>query len=116
MIVKVGSKKFYKRGYREYPAPENQLRIKAQPFNKRDLRRKGVSSKNLKSRLSVNLFWSNPDGIIPKEVIIYKILDSESLSSLDYARFNFGDEKVIEVFMKNFDINEKPIIRNILNV
>ena len=116
IIVKVGSKKFYKRGYREYFVSKNPLRIKAQPFNKRDLRRRGISAKYLKSKLSANLFWSNPDGVIPKENIIYKILDNQSLSDLDFARFNFGDEKVIEIFMENFNINDKPMIRNILNV
>ena len=116
VIVKVGSKKFYRRGYRESFVSKNPLRIKAQPFDRRDLRRKGISAQYLKSRLSANLFWSNPNGIIPKERIIYKILDNQSLSDLDFARFNFGDEKVIEIFMENFDINEKPMMRDILNV
>ncbi len=116
VIVKVGSKKFYRRGYRESFVSKNPLRIKAQPFDRRDLRRKGISAQYLKSRLSANLFWSNPNGMIPKERIIYKILDNQSLSDLDFARFNFGDEKVIEIFMENFDINEKPMMRDILNV
>ncbi len=116
IIVKVGSKKFYKRGYRENVVSKNPLRIKAQPFDSKDLRRKGIPAKYLKSKLSANLFWSNPNGVIPKENIIYKILDNQSLSDLDFARFNFGDEKVIEIFIENFNINEKQMIRNILNV
>lgn len=116
IIVKVGSKKFYRRGDREHFLSKSPLRIKAQPFDKKDLRRKGLSAKYLKSKLSANFFWSNPNGVIAKENIIYKILDNQSLSDLDFARFNFGDEKVIEIFMENFNINDKPMIRNILNV
>jgi len=115
-IVKVGSKKFYKRGERRREVLKNPIRIKAQPQDKRLLRRKGISSKLLKSKLSSNLFWSNPNGNIPIENIIAAIINKEAISDLDFVRFNFGDDKVIEVFLENFNINDKPMIRDILHV
>ncbi len=115
-IIKIAPKKFYRRGKRDVLAEDNCLRINADPYNKKLLRSKVISAKYLKSKLHKNLFWSNPNGMIPIETVLYKILDGGSLSDLDFARFNFGDQKVIEVFMNNFDINEKPMIRDILNV
>ena len=54
--------------------------------------------------------------MISVENVICKIISDGSLSDLDFARFNFGDDKVIEVFMKKFNINENPMVRNLLNV
>ena len=116
IIVKVGSKKFYKRGHRSVEVSKNPIRIKAQPQDKKVLRRRGISSKLLKSKLSSNLFWSNPNGNIPVDNVISAIIKKEAISDLDFVRFNFGDDKVIEVFLENFDINEKPLIRDILHV
>lgn len=116
IIVKVGSKKFYKRGYRSTEILKKSIRIKAQPEDKRILRRRVISSKLLKSKLSSNLFWSNPKGSIPVDNVICSIINNESISDLDFVRFNFGDNKVIEVFLENFNVNEKPIIRDILHV
>ncbi len=116
IIVKVGSKKFYKRGQRSVEAPKNPIRIKAQPEDRKILRRKGISSKLLKSKLSSNLFWSNPNGNIPVDNVICSIINKEAISDLDFVRFNFGDDRVIEVFLQNFNINEKPMIRDILHV
>lgn len=116
VIVKVGSKKFYKRGQRSVEVPKNPIKIKAQPQDRKVLRRRGISSKFLKSKLSSNLFWSNPNGSIPVDNVISAIINKEAISDLDFARFNFGDDKVIEVFLQNFNINEKPMIRDILHV
>lgn len=116
IIVKVGSKKFYKRGERKSPIPKNPIRIKAQPQDKRLLRRRGIASQFLKSKLSSNLFWSNPNGNIPVDNVISAIINKEAISDLDFVRFNFGDDKVIEVFLENFNINDKPMIRDILHV
>ena len=115
-IIKVGSKKFYRQGERDNKSEKKHLKIKANPYNKKLLRCKVLSAKYLKQRLHRDLFWSNPNGTIPVENVLYKIIDGGSLSDLDFARFNFGDEKVIEVFLRNFNINEKTMIRNILNV
>ena len=116
VIVKVGSKKFYKRGQRSVEVPKNPIRIKAQPQDRKLLRRKGIPSKLLKSKLSLNLFWSNPNGSIPVDNVISAIINKEAISDLDFVRFNFGDDKVIEVFLQNFNIDEKPMIRDILHV
>lgn len=116
VIVKVGSKKFYKRGYRSVEVPKKPIRIKAQPQDKKILRRRGIPSKLLKAKLSSNLFWSNPNGDIPISNVISALIDKEAISDLDFVRFNFGDDKVIEVFLQNFNINEKPMIRDILHV
>ncbi len=116
VIVKVGSKKFYKRGQRRVEVSKNQIRIKAQPQDRKILRRRGISAKLLKSKLSSNLFWSNPNGKIPVDNVISAIINREAISDLDFVRFNFGDDKVIEVFLQNFNINEKPMIRDILHV
>ena len=116
VIVKVGSKKFYKRGKRDHKLPKNPIRIKAQPQDKKLLRRRNISAKLLKSKLSSNLFWSNPNGSIPVDNVIVAIIKKEAISDLDFVRFNFGDERVIEVFLKNFNVNDKPIIRDILHV
>lgn len=116
VIVKVGSKKFYKRGQRRVEFLNNPIRIKAQPQDRKILRRRGISAKLLKAKLSSNLFWSNPNGNIPVDNVISAIINKEAISDLDFVRFNFGDDKVIEVFLENFDINEKPMIRDILHV
>jgi hypothetical protein len=116
IIVKVGSKKFYKRGQRSVEVPKNPIRIKAQPLDRKILRRRGIPAKNLKSKLSSNLFWSNPNGSVPVDNVISAIINKEAISDLDFVRFNFGDDRVIEVFLQNFNINEKPMIRDILHV
>jgi hypothetical protein len=114
VIVKVGNGKFYKRGDRDIEIPKEPLRIKAR---KREWLKKGsVSSIYLKSALSANLFWSNPNGNISIESIICAIIENNALSDLDFARFSFGDNRVIEVFLKNFNIHSRPIIRDILYV
>ena len=116
IIVKIGSKKFYKRGHRNIEVSKNPVRVKAQPQDRRLLRRRGIPSKLLKAKLSSNLFWSNPNGSIPVDNVISAIINKEAISDLDFVRFNFGDDRVIEVFLENFNINEKPIIRDILHV
>jgi hypothetical protein len=116
IIVKVGSKKFYKRGERRREVLKNPIRIKAQPQDRKLLRRRGISAKLLKSKLSSNLFWSNPNGNIPIDNVITAIINQEAISDLDFVRFNFGDDRVIEVFLENFNINEKPMIRDVLHV
>ncbi len=116
VIVKVGSKKFYKRGERDSSIKSNNTKIKADPYDKKLVRSKVISAKYLKSKLHRNLFWSNSNGMISVENVICKIISDGSLSDLDFARFNFGDDKVIEVFMKKFNINENSMVRNLLNV
>ena len=113
-IVKVGNGKFYKRGEREVEIPQEPLRIKAR--KKEWLKKGSVPSSYLKSALSANLFWSNPKGNISIEGIISAIIENNALSDLDFARFSFGDNRVIEVFLKNFNIHSRPIIRDILYV
>ena len=115
-IVKLGNKKFYKRGQRSVEISKKSIRIKAQPQDKKLLRRRNIPSKFLKAKLSSNLFWSNPNGDIPINNVISAIINKEAISDLDFVRFNFGDDRVIEVFLQNFNINEKPIIRDILHV
>lgn len=115
MIVKVGNGKFYKRGERDSSIVfEESLKIKA----RKDawLRKGSVSSIYLKSALSSNLFWSNPKGNISIEAIIVAIIENNALSDLDFARFSFGDNRVIEVFLKNFNIHKYPMIRDLLYV
>jgi len=113
-IVKVGNGKFYKRGEREVEIPQEPLRIKAR--KKEWLKKGSVPSSYLKSALSANLFWSNPKGNISIENVISAIIENNALSDLDFARFAFGDNRVIEVFLKNFNIHSRPIIRDILYV
>ena len=114
LIIKIGNGKFYKRGERFSDIDKEPLRIQAR--KKGWLKRGTVSSKYLKSALSSNLFWSNPKGSISIENIIVSIIENNALSDLDFARFSFGDSKVIEVFLKYFNIHSRPMIRDILYV
>lgn len=114
LLVKVGNGKFYKRGEREGVFSEEPLRIKARKVSW--LKRGFVSVSYLKSALSSNLFWSNPKGSIAIENIIIAIIENNALSDLDFARFSFGDNKVIEVFFKHFNIHSRPLIRDVLYV
>ena len=114
VIVKVGNGKFYKRGDREFSVPKEPLRIKAR--KKEWLKKGSVPSSYLKSALSSNLFWSNPKGSISIETVISAIIENNALSDLDFARFAFGDNRVIEVFLRNFNIHSRPLIRDILYV
>lgn len=113
-IVKLGSKKFYKKGYRPFPSGGSVS--KAKPRRKDWLKAGKVPVREIYPRLSRNLFWSNPDGKIPVENLIAAILDKGSLDDLDVVRYSFGDDKVKEVFLKHFDIHKKPMIRDILHV
>ncbi|BBG65903.1 hypothetical protein NNO_1200 [Hydrogenimonas sp.] len=113
VIVKVGSGKFYKRGYRR-SAPIEPVHIK--PRRKEWLKSGKVPADILKYRLSRNLFWSNPKGKVPVENVIVAVIENGALDDLDFIRFSFGDDKVKEVFLKHFDIHSKPMIRNILDV
>jgi hypothetical protein len=114
IIVKVGNGKFYKRGERQMAMGKNPLRIKAR--KPAWLKRGSVPSLYLKSALSSNLFWSNPKGSIDIETIIIAIIENNALSDLDFVRFSFGDNKVIEVFFKHFNIHSRPLIRDVLYV
>jgi hypothetical protein len=114
ILVKVGNGKFYKRGERKNAFPKIPLRIKARKTSW--LKRGSVSVSHLKSALSSNLFWSNPKGSIAIEAIIVAIIENNALSDLDFARFSFGDNKVIEVFFKHFNIHSRPLIRDVLHV
>ena len=115
MIVKVGNGKFYKRGERNSSMVfDDALHIKAR---KRAWLRKGsVPTSYLKSTLSSNFFWSNPKGSISIEAIVIAIIENNALSDLDFARFSFGDNKVVEIFLKNFNIHSRPMIRDLLYV
>jgi len=113
-VVKVGNGKFYKRGDRSRAIYNEPLRIKAR---KRGwLKRGSVPSVYLKSALSSNLFWSNPKGSVSIESVIVAIIENNALSDLDFVRFSFGDNKVIELFFKHFNIHSRPLIRDILDV
>jgi len=114
LLVKVGNGKFYKRGERKGAFLKIPLRIKARKVSW--LKRGSVSVSHLKSALSSNLFWSNPKGSIGIEAIIVAIIENNALSDLDFARFSFGDNKVIEVFFKHFNIHSRPLIRDVLYV
>jgi len=116
VIVKLSRGKFYKRGYRKEEVPKNIIRIKAMKENRKALRRKTIPAKLLRSILSSNLFWSNPTGNIPIDNVISALIKAEAISDLDFVRFNYGDNRVIEVFLKNFKVNDNPMIRNILHV
>ena len=115
IIVKVANGKFYKRGERVSSMVfDDALNIKAR--KKAWLRKGSIASSSLKSALSSNLFWSNPKGNVSIEAIIVAIIENNALSDLDFARFSFGDNKVIEVFLKNFNIHSRPMIRDLLYV
>ena len=114
LLIKVGNGKFYKRGERKGAFSKIPLRIKARKASW--LKRGSVSVSHLKSSLSANLFWSNPKGSISIEAIIVAIIENNALSDLDFARFSFGDNKVIEVFFKHFNIHSRPLIRDVLYV
>ena len=112
-IVKVGNGKFYKKGERS--AQSNEI-VQIKPRRKEWLKRGYVPVSEIKYRLSINLFWSNPKGNIPVENVIASVIQNGSLDDLDVIRFSFGDNKVKEVFLKYFDIHSKPMIRDILGV
>ena len=112
-IVKVGYGKFYKRDRRP-SMPKESIQIDAR--RKEWLKAGKVPVENLKYRLSRNLFWSNPKGKVPVENVIATVIEKGALDDLDFIRFSLGDNKVREVFLKHFDIDSKPMIREILNV
>jgi hypothetical protein len=115
VIVKLGNGKFYKRGERASSMVfDNALDIKAR--KKAWLRKGSVPSVYLKSALSFNFFWSNPKGHISIDTIIVAIIENNALSDLDFARFSFGDKRVVEIFLKNFNIHSRPMIRDLLYV
>ena len=113
VIIKVGNRKFYKRGLRENKAQEI---VHIKPCHKKWLKRGYAPVGAIKNRLSSNLFWSNPKGNVPIENIIASIIKNGALDDLDFIRFSFGDNKVKEVFLKHFDIHSKPMVRDILGI
>ncbi len=113
LIVKLGNGKFYKKGYRKAVSKEI---VHIKPHRKEWLKMGKVPVNILKHRLSRNLFWSNPKGKVDVENVIVAVIEKGSLDDLDFIRFSFGDNKVREVFLRYFDINSKPIVRDILSV
>lgn len=113
VIIKVGNGKFYKRGFRNVVLNDV---VHIKPRQKEWLKAGKVPVSKMKHSLSSNLFWSNPKGKVPVENIIASVIERESISDLDFIRFSFGDDKVKEVFLKHYDVNSKPMIRDILNV
>ncbi len=113
LIIKLGNGKFYKKGYRKAVSKEI---VHIKPHRKEWLKMGKVPVNILKHRLSRNLFWSNPKGKVDVENVIVAVIEKGSLDDLDFIRFSFGDNKVREVFLRYFDINSKPIVRDILSV
>ncbi len=73
------------------------------------MKRGSISAK--KFHLSKNIFYSNKSGQIPINNIIASIIKDGSMSDIDAVRYKFGDNKVIEVLLEEFDIKESKISR-----
>jgi len=73
------------------------------------IKRGSISPKKLK--LSKNIFYSNKNGQIPINNIIVSVIKDGSMNDIDAIRYKFGDNKVIEVLLEEFNIEESKISR-----
>ena len=76
---------------------------------KQAMKRGSISAKKLK--LSKNIFYSNKSGQIPINNIIASVIKEGSMSDIDAIRYKFGDNKVIEILLGEFDMQESKIKR-----
>ena len=109
-IVKVGRAKFYKQGKRDEIFEGNLVKARD-----RDILKRGKVRVD-HYKFSKGLFWSNPHGVLPIENIVVKVLASESFSDISILRHSLGDNKIKEIFIEHFKINDHEVIRDYLNV
>jgi len=97
--------------------PSSNAREKSKLFGKphepQAIKRGSISAKRL--ILSKNIFYSNKNGQIPINNIIVSVIKDGSINDIDAIRYKFGDNKVIEVLLEEFDVNQ-PKINRICNV
>lgn len=93
--------------------PSFNAREKNKLFNKphelQAMKRGSISAKKL--ILSKNIFYSNKNGQIPINNIIVSVIKDGSMNDIDAIRYKFGDNKVIEVLLEEFDVKESKISR-----
>ena len=79
------------------------------PHEQQAIKRGSISAKKL--ILSKNIFYSNKNGQIPVNNIIVSVIKDGSMNDIDAIRYKFGDNKVIEVLLEEFDVHESKISR-----
>ena len=100
-IRKLGKGRFY---ISENKSSSKQQKLYRVAHDKISMKRGSVAVKSL--RLSRNLFWSNPDGYVPVGNLIAAVIEKGSSDDIDSIRYRYGDNKVIEVLLKHFNLNE----------
>jgi hypothetical protein len=107
-IVKLGRGKFYfdpniKEG-------EQKKFLYLHGHDKIALKRGSVKAGSV--HVSKNIFWSNPNGYIPVPNVIASVIEKGSMDDINNLRYRFGDHKIVEVFLKHFDL-ENPKYKRI---
>ena len=103
-IVKLGKGKFYIRANHR-PDPI----IPRAAHDKISIKRGSVKASSIHA--SKNIFWSNSKGYIPIKNAIASVIKGGSMDDINNLIYRFGEQKVIEVLLKHFDINEPKIKR-----
>lgn len=103
-IIKLGKGKFYvgsKSGSR--------IPVHSVAHDKISLKRGSVKASSIHA--SKNLFWSNQSGYIPIKNVIASVIQNGSMDDINNLVYRFGQQKVIEILLNNFDVNEPKIKR-----
>lgn len=103
-IIKLGKGKFYISGNRKAS-----LLSPRAAHDKVAIKRGSVKASSIHA--SKSLFWSNPKGYIPIKNAISSVIDGGSLDDINNIIYRFGRQRVIEVLLNNFDVNESKIKR-----
>lgn len=103
-IIKLGRGKFYISDQSHsdpvaYRAPHDKISIK----------RGSVKVSSIHA--SKNLFWSNSKGYIPIKNAIASVIKGGGMDDINNLVYRFGAQKVVEVLLNHFDINEPKIKR-----
>ncbi|MDD5211920.1 MAG: hypothetical protein PHV62_05855 [Sulfuricurvum sp.] len=106
-IVKLGKGKFY-----VDPKGDGDRKKFLHPHGHDKVALKRGSVKAGSVHVSKSIFWSNSNGYIPVPNVIASVIENGSMDDINSLRYRFGDFKVIEVLLNNFDL-EKPKYKRI---
>lgn len=107
-VVKLGKGKFYV----DPKAKDGDSKKFLHPHGHDKVALKRGSVKAGSIHASKNIFWSNANGYIPVQNVIASVIENGSMDDINSIRYRFGDFKVIEVLLNNFDI-EAPKYKRI---
>lgn len=103
-IVKLGKGKFYVSNQNR-----SMVYIHRAAHDKISIKRGSAKASSIHA--SKNLFWSNPNGYIPIKNIIASVIKNGSIDDINSIIYRFGEHRVIEVLLNNFDMNEPKMKR-----